>query len=61
MKSRIHYFGLPFTVLLDRQGRVAQQWIGFTGPGQIAAIRSLAQAQVRQDTAAPVSGLEHTY
>lgn len=61
MKARIHYLGLPFTVLLDRLGRVAHQWIGFAGPGQIRAIRSLVLTELRQDTAALPSGVERTH
>ena len=29
-----HAPGLPFTVLLDREGRVVQRWAGFTGAEQ---------------------------
>ncbi|MBI4501665.1 MAG: TlpA family protein disulfide reductase [Gemmatimonadetes bacterium] len=41
MKERYHYLGLPFTVLLDRNGEVAGQWLGYAGPGQIGAIRAI--------------------
>lgn len=37
LKPRYHYVGLPYTVLLDAEGRVIRRWSGYTGPGQIAA------------------------
>jgi len=41
LKPRLHYVGLPYTVLLDSEGRVVRRWSGYTGPGQIAAEGSL--------------------
>ncbi|MDP3773736.1 MAG: hypothetical protein Q8Q85_05655, partial [Gemmatimonadales bacterium] len=41
LKPRYHYVGLPYTVLLDAEGRVIRRWSGYTGPGQIAAEGSL--------------------
>jgi thiol-disulfide isomerase/thioredoxin len=46
MKGRFHYPGLPFTVLLDRAGRVARTWIGFAGPAQIRLIETVARAEL---------------
>lgn len=37
LKARYHYVGLPYTALLDVEGRVIRRWSGYTGPGQIAA------------------------
>ena len=38
--------GLPFTVLLDREGRVVQRWAGFTGPEQLETIRAAIQLEL---------------
>ncbi len=46
LKQRYHYMGLPFTVLLDRDARVVQRWVGFAGPEQIQAIRALTRAEL---------------
>lgn len=44
MKSLLHYPGLPYTVLLDAEGRVVQKWIGYSGPSQIGTIRQTIAA-----------------
>lgn len=46
LKARYHYIGLPFTVLLDREGRVVQRWVGFAGEEQLAAIRAVIRAEL---------------
>ncbi len=46
MRDRFHYPGLPYTVLLDRAGRVAGRWAGFAGPEQLQAIRALVRAEL---------------
>ena len=46
LKATFHYVGLPFTVLLDRDGRVVQRWVGFAGAEQIQAIRALIRAEL---------------
>ncbi len=53
LRERYHYMGLPFTVLLDREGRVTQRWVGFAGPEQIQAIRALTRAELDREPAAP--------
>ena len=50
LRQRYHYLGLPFTVLLDRDGRVVQRWVGFAGPEQIQAIRTLTRAELDRET-----------
>lgn len=44
-RERYHYPGLPYTVLLDREGRVIRRWIGFAGPTQIEEIEGLARRE----------------
>jgi thiol-disulfide isomerase/thioredoxin len=39
-RNALHYPGLPYTFLLDANGRIVQRWIGFAGPEQLAAVRS---------------------
>ena len=40
LQRQLNYRGLPFTVLLDREGRVIQRYIGFGGPRQFASLRA---------------------
>jgi thiol-disulfide isomerase/thioredoxin len=46
LKERFRYIGLPFTVLLDREGRVVQKWTGYGGEMQMDAIRAAAVAEL---------------
>ncbi len=46
MKSVYHYRGLPLTVLIDREVQIVQQWIGYAGPDQLAAIRTVIDAEL---------------
>ncbi len=46
-----HFLGLPFTVLVDRDGREVQRWIGFAGPNQIQGIRSVIEAELAREAA----------
>ena len=46
LRSKFHYYGLPFTVLIDREGRTVQRWIGFAGEDQISGIRAVIQAEL---------------
>jgi hypothetical protein len=46
MQERFHYLGLPYTVVLDRDGRIVQRWYGYAGPEQIDAIRSVIAAEL---------------
>lgn len=59
LRERYHYLGLPFTVLLDREGKVVQRWLGFTGPEQIQAERSLIQAELERQVMAPEAHRHH--
>jgi thiol-disulfide isomerase/thioredoxin len=48
LKRRFRNVGLPFTVLLDREARVVERWIGYAGPEQIQAIRALILAELER-------------
>ena len=59
LRRRYHYYGLPFTVLIDREGRTVQRWIGFAGEEQIAGIRAVIQAELlRGHAGSEVAGRE---
>jgi thiol-disulfide isomerase/thioredoxin len=45
-RERFHYYGLPFTILVDRDGGVVQRWIGFAGEEQLAGIRAVIRAEL---------------
>ena len=46
LRQEYHYLGLPFTVLVDAEGRVVQRWSGFAGEDQIAAIRNVIRTEL---------------
>lgn len=46
MRTKLHYPGLPFTVILDREGRVASKWIGYAGPQQMDLIETRVRAEI---------------
>jgi thiol-disulfide isomerase/thioredoxin len=48
LRERYHYIGLPYTVLLDRGGKVVQRWLGFKGPEQIQAEKALIRAELER-------------
>ena len=56
LRAKYHYVGLPFTVLIDREGRVVTRWIGFAGEEQLRSIRSITQAEL--DRLMP--GMDHS-
>lgn len=57
LRQKYHYLGLPFTVLVDRGGRVVQRWVGFAGAAQIQAERALVRAELDREAAtAPAHG-----
>ena len=49
LRAQYHYIGLPTTVLLDRDGRLVQQWIGFAGEEQIQGIRAVVEAELARE------------
>lgn len=44
--ATFNYPGLPYTMLVDGQGRIVTRWIGYGGPAQIDAIRTAARRQL---------------
>jgi hypothetical protein len=49
MRALYHYRGLPYSVLLDRHGRVVQRIFGFGGPREFQALA----ATIAKEIAAP--------
>jgi thiol-disulfide isomerase/thioredoxin len=48
MKAVYHYRGLPYSVLLDRRGRVVQRLFGFGGSDEFATLRRTIAKEVRE-------------
>lgn len=59
----LHYPGLPYTILVDRDGRIAQRWIGYAGPRQIADVAAAARRELgaapHTNTTAPAARHDH--
>jgi thiol-disulfide isomerase/thioredoxin len=47
MKQLYHYRGLPYSVLLDRRGRVIERIFGFGGPAEFQKLRETIALEVR--------------
>ena len=52
MKAVYHYRGLPYSVLLDRQGRVIERIFGFGGESQFRRLRETIAKELHADLAA---------
>jgi thiol-disulfide isomerase/thioredoxin len=62
LKREFHYPGLPFTVLIDRDGKVARTWIGYAGPDQIGLMETLIRMELERETTANGSShLQHSH
>ena len=44
--DRIGYRGLPYTVLLDREGRVVKRFFGFAGQAQYRLLRTAIEEEL---------------
>ena len=47
MKQRYHYRGLPYSVLLDRRGRVVERIFGFGGAAEFARLHDAIAKEIR--------------
>jgi len=45
LRGRYYGFGLPFTMLVDAEGRAMYRWYGYGGEQQIEAIRRMVEAE----------------
>ncbi|HEX9632900.1 MAG TPA: TlpA disulfide reductase family protein [Gemmatimonadales bacterium] len=46
LRGRHYGFGLPFTMLVDAEGRAMYRWYGYGGEQQIQAIRRMVEAEI---------------
>jgi thiol-disulfide isomerase/thioredoxin len=47
LRGRYYGFGLPFTMLVDAEGRAMYRWYGYGGEQQMEAIRRMVEAERR--------------
>ncbi len=52
MKAVYHYRGLPYSVLLDKQGRIIERIFGFGGEAEFRHLRELITREIDADAAA---------
>jgi thiol-disulfide isomerase/thioredoxin len=52
MKAMYHYRGLPYSALLDRQGRIIERIFGFGGVSEFRRLRETITKEIHADTAA---------
>src|SRR5256714_918416 len=52
MKQIYHYRGLPYSVLLDRQGRIIERIFGFGGSAEFEHLRQTIEKEIHADTVA---------
>jgi thiol-disulfide isomerase/thioredoxin len=52
MKAIYHYRGLPYSVLLDRQGRIIERIFGFGGETEFRQLRETISREIHADSAA---------
>jgi len=52
MKAAYHYRGLPYSVLLDKQGRVIERIFGFGGEVEFRRLRETIAREIHADSAA---------
>src|SRR2546421_247220 len=52
MKAIYHYRGLPYSVLLDRQGRIIERIFGFGGEAEFEHLRQTIEKEIHADTVA---------
>lgn len=45
-RNTLGYPGLPYTMLVDREGRIVRKWIGYLGPQQIGALAAAARREL---------------
>ena len=51
MKAAYHFRGLPYSVLLDRQGRVIERIFGFGGEQEFAHLHEIIAREIDADSA----------
>jgi thioredoxin-related protein len=51
MKSIYHFRGLPYSVLMDRDGRIIERIFGFGGEPEFARLREIISGEIHADSA----------
>ena len=52
MKAAYHYRGLPYSVLLDREGRIIERIFGFGGEAEFRHLREIIAREIDADATA---------
>ena len=52
MKAIYHYRGLPYSALLDKQGRIIERIFGFGGETEFQRLRETIAREIHADSAA---------
>jgi thiol-disulfide isomerase/thioredoxin/outer membrane protein assembly factor BamB len=52
MKAAYHYRGLPYSVLLDRQGRIIERFFGFGGESEFRHLRETIAKEINAESTA---------
>jgi thiol-disulfide isomerase/thioredoxin len=52
MKSIYHFRGLPYSVLMDRDGRIIERIFGFGGEPEFARLREIISGEIHADSTA---------
>ena len=52
MKEIYHYRGLPYSVLLDKRGRIIERIFGFGGETEFQRLRETITREIHADSAA---------
>ena len=58
MQARVGYRGLPYTVLLDREGQILERYFGFGGPAQFRTLRQRIDKALIENARPPEQGRE---
>lgn len=59
MQPVLHYPGLPYTILVDREGRVAGTWIGQLDHNRLALLRKVIKEELDRTPGAPTTTPSH--
>jgi hypothetical protein len=52
MKATYHYRGLPYSVVLDREGRIVERYFGFGGGPEFRRLRETIVRELHADSTA---------
>jgi thiol-disulfide isomerase/thioredoxin len=61
LRDVFHYPGLPYTILLDRNGRVVQTWIGGVTRDQVGLMETVIRGELARGGSATMPGHAHMH